>query len=147
MPAETRAWLAVIRSGSVATKCFNDVAEALEDSPVPEAVAIVDESEGIMLIEVGIGDLSCVADPASESRVIEDIDHGPCRVGKAKSSPVVPLGLGSPAQGGFGRLGDQVGVVKEPIPKYSLLAMLISNQHAGASAGQARREAPWHSAH
>ena len=44
----------MIRSGSVATKCFDDIAEALEDSSVPEAVAVVEEGEGIMLIEVGI---------------------------------------------------------------------------------------------
>jgi hypothetical protein len=84
---------------SVATECFDDVAEALEDSSVPEAVAVVDEGEGIVLVEVGIGDLSRVADAASESWVIESIDHGPRCVGKAKSGPVVPLGSWFPSSG------------------------------------------------
>ena len=79
---------------------LNDVAEPLEDRPVPQAIPVVDQRGRVVFIEVCGKDLGTVTDATSEAWRIEDVDDGSGRVGDPQFHLSSPFRSHAPFRGG-----------------------------------------------
>ena len=76
----------------VAPHRAEQIAQAFEDRAIAQAIAVVNEQQGVMFFEIGGEDVSTVSDATAEARVIEDVDDRASRIGDRQPT------VGSPSE-------------------------------------------------